>query len=75
MYGTHMNRNMKDLIVNEDISSYLYMFHTCFRQITSMFRKYKPMKKKYNYCCQIMAQEVCDENNFSPIIKKLMIGF
>jgi len=40
-----------------------------------MFRKYKPMKKKYNYCCQIMAQEVCDENNFSPIIKKLMIGF
>jgi hypothetical protein len=45
MYGAYMNRNMKDLIVNENISSYLYMFHMCFRQITSMFRQYKPMKK------------------------------
>jgi hypothetical protein len=38
-----MNRNMKDLILNENTSSYLYMFHTCFRQITSMFRQYQPM--------------------------------
>ncbi len=36
---------MKYLIVNENISSYLYMFHTCFRQTTSMLRQYKPMKK------------------------------
>jgi hypothetical protein len=70
MYGAHMNRNMKDLIVNENISSYLYMFHMCFRQIISMFRQYKPMKK-YNHYCQIMAQEVCDGHNFSPIINKL----
>jgi hypothetical protein len=41
-----MNRNMKDLIVNENISSYLYMFHMCFRQTIFMFRQYKPMKKK-----------------------------
>jgi hypothetical protein len=45
MYGAHMNRNMKDLIVNENISFYLYMFHRCFRQITSIFRQNKPMKK------------------------------
>jgi hypothetical protein len=44
MHGAHMNRNMKDLIVNENISSYLYMFHMCFRQVKYMFRKYKPMK-------------------------------
>jgi hypothetical protein len=46
MYGAHMNRNMKDVIVNENISFNLYMFHMCFRQIKYMFRKYKPMKKK-----------------------------
>ncbi len=40
-----MNTNMKYLIVNENISSYLYMFHTCFRQIKYLFRKYKPVKK------------------------------
>jgi hypothetical protein len=45
MYGAHMNRNMKDLIVNENIPSYLYMFHMCFKQIISMFKQYKPMKK------------------------------
>jgi hypothetical protein len=45
MYGANMNTNMKDFIVNKNISSYLYMFHMCFKQITTMFRKYKPMKK------------------------------
>jgi hypothetical protein len=45
MYGAHMNRNMKNLIVSENILSYLYMFHMCFKQIKYMSRKYKPVKK------------------------------
>jgi hypothetical protein len=40
-----MNRNMKNLIVSENILSYLYMFHMCFKQIKYMSRKYKPVKK------------------------------
>ncbi len=40
-----MNKNMKDLIVDESISSYLYIFHTHFKQIMSMFRQNKPIKK------------------------------
>jgi hypothetical protein len=31
MYEADMNNNMKDLTMNENISSYLYMFHMCFR--------------------------------------------
>jgi len=65
-----MNRNMKDLIVNENISSYLYMFHMCFRQIISMFRQYKPMKK-IQPLLPNHGQEVCDGHNFSPIMNKL----
>jgi hypothetical protein len=50
MYGAHMNRNMKNIIVNENILSYLYMFHMCFKQI-------KYVSRKYNYYCQIMAKK------------------
>ncbi len=44
-YETFINR-MKDFNVDENLSSYLYVFHPCFKHMAFMSQQYKPMKNK-----------------------------
>jgi hypothetical protein len=46
----------------ENISSYLYMHHLCFKHITSVCKMYKPINERlsHDFHCQIMGWEVCD---------------
>jgi hypothetical protein len=37
---------MKDFNVDENLSSYLYVFHPCFKHMAFMSQQYKPMKNK-----------------------------
>jgi hypothetical protein len=37
---------MKDFNVDENLSSYLYVFHKYFKQMAFMSKQYKPMKNK-----------------------------
>jgi hypothetical protein len=50
--------------VDENISSYLYMHHLCFKCMTSMLmcETYKPMKEQFShdFHYQIMGWEVCE---------------
>jgi hypothetical protein len=45
-----------------ETSSYLYVFHMCFKHMTFMSKQYKSMERQisHNYYCQIMAQEIYD---------------
>jgi len=59
-YNSHFNNNFSSygLVIkvtwnsffqHEFFSSYLYMFHTCFRCMMSMHKKYEPMKKPISH--------------------------
>ncbi len=61
MYEVHVNR-MQDFFMDENLSSNLYVFHTCFRCTTWMFKQCKPMNKQFllDYYHQIATQEIND---------------
>jgi hypothetical protein len=49
--------------MDENLSSYLYVFHVfhmCFKHMTFVSKQYKSMERQisHNYYCQIMAQEI-----------------
>jgi hypothetical protein len=60
MYEIHVSR-MQDFFMDENLSSYLYVFHICFRCTTSMLKQCKPMNKVlHDYYHQITTE--CDLN-------------
>ncbi len=62
-------------MLDENISSYVYMLHMCFKDMASMCKKYKPMKNKFraqfsklpNWGMQV-RDEFCIMSHNSPII-------
>lgn len=57
MYEIHVSR-MQGFFMNENVSSYLYVFHTYFRCTTPMLQQCKPMNKYFlhDYYHQITTQ-------------------
>jgi len=46
---------------HENISSYLYVFHLCFKCMTPISKQYEPLNFfSHEYYCQIAVEEVCD---------------
>jgi hypothetical protein len=63
MFFAHISR-MKYFQPLENISSYLFMFHMCFRYMTFMCKKHKFMKEQFshNFLYQIVGREICHEH-------------
>jgi hypothetical protein len=62
MHDAHISR-MKYFEPLENISSYLYMLHMCFKHMTFMCKKHKFMKEQlHNFHYQIVGWEICDEH-------------
>jgi hypothetical protein len=61
MYEVWLNR-MQDFLMDENPSSYLYVFHTCFKWTTLMHKQCKPTNKQFLHHCyhQIATQEIND---------------
>jgi len=48
--------------MDENLSSYLYVFHMCFKHVTFVSKQYNSMERQisHNYYCQMMAQDIYD---------------